>query len=62
VRRVKALHKKPAKAIIEQAVLPAALEALTPAARDFKAAMHITSLSFGDVAEAQLTFAEVATE
>jgi valyl-tRNA synthetase len=62
VRRVKALHKKTAKAIIEHAELPAALEPLTPAAQDFKAAMHITSLSFGDVAEARLTFAEMTPE
>ena len=62
VRRVKALLKKPAKAIIERAVLPAALEPLVPAAHDFKAAMHISSLSFADVTEASLTFAEVAPE
>jgi valyl-tRNA synthetase len=62
VRRVKALHKKPSKAIIESAVLPAALEPLAPAAHDFKAAMHIVSLSFADVTEASLTFAEVAPE
>jgi hypothetical protein len=58
VRRVKALHKKSAKSVIDEAVLPSALEALKPAARDFQAAMHIRSLSFADVAEANLTFAE----
>jgi hypothetical protein len=58
VRRVKALHKKSAKSVIDEAVLPSALEALGPAARDFQAAMHIRSLSFADVAEASLTFAE----
>ncbi|NOT24643.1 MAG: valine--tRNA ligase [Acidobacteria bacterium] len=62
VRRVKALHKKPSKALIERAVLPAALEPLGPAAQDFKAAMHISSLSFSDVTEASLTFAEVTPE
>jgi len=58
VRRVKALHKKSAKSVIDEAVLPSALEALGPAARDFQAAMHIRSLSFADIAEASLTFAE----
>ena len=58
VRRVKALAKKPAKAVIERAVLPRAFEALTPAAHDLKAAVHIRELSFSDQAEADLTFAE----
>jgi len=58
VRRVKALHKKTAKTVIDRAVLPSALESLGPAARDFQAAMHIRTLSFGDVAEANLTFVE----
>jgi hypothetical protein len=39
-------------------VLPAAFAALEPSARDFKAAAHIRELSFADVPEADLTFAE----
>jgi len=58
VRRVKALAKKPVKAIIERAVLPRAFETLTPAAHDLKAAVHIRELSFADRTEADLTFAE----
>jgi valyl-tRNA synthetase len=58
VRRVKAMAKKPVKAVIERAVLPAAFAALEPSARDFKAAAHIRELSFADVTEADLTFAE----
>src|SRR5687767_2389936 len=58
VRRIKALAKKPVKAVIERAVLPAAFDPLTPAARDFKAAAHIRDLVFADVTEADLTFAE----
>src|SRR5687767_3452449 len=58
VRRIKALAKRPVKAVIERAVLPSAFEGLQPAARDFKAATHIRQLSFGDVTEADLTFAE----
>ena len=45
-RRVK---KRPVKAVIERAVLPAALEGLMPAARDFQAATHIRDLAFADV-------------
>jgi valyl-tRNA synthetase len=58
VRRIKALAKRPVKAVIERAILPAAFAGLQPAARDFKAATHIRELSFGDVTEADLTFAE----
>jgi valyl-tRNA synthetase len=58
VRRIKALAKKPAKAVIERAVLPAAFDPLQPAARDFKAAAHIRDLVFADIAEATLIFAE----
>jgi valyl-tRNA synthetase len=58
VRRIKALAKRPVKAVIDRAILPAALEGLQPAARDFKAATHIRELSFADVTEADLTFAE----
>ena len=58
VRRIKSLLKKPTKAVIARAVLPAAFAGLQPAARDFQAATHIRDLQFGDVAEAQLDFAE----
>jgi valyl-tRNA synthetase len=58
VRRIKAVEKRPVKAVIEQAVMPAAFEGLTPAARDFQAATHIRALSFADVGEPRLTFAE----
>ena len=58
VRRVKALAKKPAKAAIERAVLPLALEALRPAARDLQAATHIRELAFADIQEPDLKFAE----
>ena len=57
VRRVKALHKKSGKALIARALLPAALQPLMPAVRDFKAALHIHVLEFGDVEDAQLEFA-----
>jgi valyl-tRNA synthetase len=58
VRRIKALAKKPVKAVIERAVLPRAFEPLAPAVHDLKAAAHIRELSFGDRAEADLTFVE----
>ena len=54
VRRIKSLLKKPTKAVIAHAQLPAAFEALRPAARDFCAATHIRDLVFGDVTEAVL--------
>ena len=58
VRRIKSLLKKPTKAVIARAMLPAAFAGLQPAARDFQAATHIRVLQFGDVAEAQLEFAK----
>jgi valyl-tRNA synthetase len=58
VRRIKAMEKRPVKAVITTAVLPAALEGLTPAARDFQAATHIRALSFGDVTAPELVFEE----
>jgi len=58
VRRVKSLLKKPTKAVINKAVLPAGFSGLGPAARDFQAATHIRDLKFGDVTEPQLEFAE----
>ena len=60
VRRIKAVDKKPVKAVIEHAVLPKRLEGLMPAARDFQAATHIRSLAFGEVAAPELVFADVA--
>jgi valyl-tRNA synthetase len=58
IRRLKAAAKKSVKAVIERAILPVALETLSPAARDLKAAAHIRELVFADVAEPDLTFAE----
>jgi hypothetical protein len=58
VRRVKSILKKPTKAVIATATLPATFAALQPAARDFQAATHIRALTFADVPEAQLEFAE----
>ena len=58
VRRIKALGKRPVKAVIERAVLPVTFERLQPAERDFKAAAHIRELTFGNVDEPDLTFAE----
>ena len=58
VRRIKAVAKRPVKAVIDRAVLPAAFELLAPASNDLKAAAHIRELVFADVAEPDLTFAE----
>jgi valyl-tRNA synthetase len=60
VRRIKSILKKPTKAVIARAVLPAAFRGLGPASRDFQAATHIRDLQFADVPEAQLEFAEEA--
>jgi valyl-tRNA synthetase len=57
VRRIKALEKKPVKAVIDRAVLPQRFALLTPASQDFRAAAHIRDLSFGQIEEPQLTFA-----
>ncbi|HVQ13392.1 MAG TPA: hypothetical protein VMS40_07370, partial [Vicinamibacterales bacterium] len=59
IRRIKALEKRPVKAVIERAVLPQRFESLTPAAQDFQAAAHIRDLTFGQIEEPQLTFAAV---
>jgi valyl-tRNA synthetase len=61
VRRIKAMEKRPVKSVIERAVLPAPLEGLRPAARDFQAAAHIRELAFADVAAPELVFAEEGT-
>jgi len=60
VRRIKSMLKKPVKAVIAQAVLPRAFEGLQPAVRDFQAATHIRALTFSEIAEPELTFAEDA--
>src|SRR5262245_39277201 len=57
VRRIKALEKKPVKAVIDRAVLPRRFEPLAPASLDFKAAAHVRDLEFGQIEELQLTFA-----
>ena len=59
IRRIKALDKRPVKAVIERAVLPQRFESLTPAAQDFRAAAHIRDLGFGPNEEPQLTFAAI---
>ncbi len=59
IRRIKALEKRPVKAVIERAVLPQRFESLAPAAQDFRAAAHIKDLMFGQIEEPQLTFAAV---
>ena len=58
VRRIKALLKKPVKAVVSKAVLPLAFKPLMPAVRDFKAAAHVREVEFADVTETQLEFAE----
>jgi valyl-tRNA synthetase len=60
IRRIKALGKRPVKAVIERAVLPTHFHSLEPASRDFRAAAHIRDLTFGQVGEPELTFAEEA--
>jgi valyl-tRNA synthetase len=60
VRRIRSLQKRPAKAVIVEAVLPAAFVGLQPAARDVQAAAHIQTLRFADVGEARLVFLEEA--
>ena len=59
VRRVRSLQKRGAKTLITTAVLPSAYAGL--ARQDFVAALHIQALSFADVAEPVLTFAEEPT-
>ena len=59
VRRVRSLQKRGSKSVIAAAVLPSACAGL--ARQDFVAALHIQALSFADVAEPVLTFAEEPT-
>jgi valyl-tRNA synthetase len=56
VRRVKALQKKAIKAPATAVLERVRFEKIQPAVRDFQAAAHIRSLSFGDVQELELTF------
>jgi valyl-tRNA synthetase len=58
VRRIRAMLKKPTKAVITRAVFPVSFSGLRPAARDLQAATHIQDLRFEDVAEVTLEFAE----
>ncbi len=58
VRRVKALARKSAKAVIESAVLPVQFRPLESAAHDLRAAARIRQLTFSDVTEPVLTFGE----
>jgi valyl-tRNA synthetase len=60
VRRIKAMEKRPVKAVITRAVLPQTLEALRPATRDFQAAAHVRDLQFSAVDAAQVEFEEAA--
>jgi valyl-tRNA synthetase len=57
VRRIKALLKKPVKAVVERAVLPESFKAMLPAERDFRAAAHVRQIEFAGVEELQLEFA-----
>ena len=59
VRRIKALGRKPVKAVISTASMPRRFEALCTG--DFKAAAHIRDLTFADVEEPDLVFAEVTS-
>ena len=58
VRRIRAMLKKPTKAVITRAVFPVSFSGLRPAARDVQAATHIQDLRFEDVPEVTLEFAE----
>ena len=62
VRRIKAMLKKPVKAVISRAALPRTFEGLAPARRDFLAATHIRDLQFADLQESQLEFEDPPTE
>ena len=57
IRRIKALEKKPVKAVIERAVLPQQWQSLAPASQDLRAAAHIRELVFGPMEQPELTFA-----
>jgi len=56
VRRVKAVHKRSIKTPVVAVLEKGRFERIQPAIRDFQAAAHIRSLSFGDVQELELTF------
>jgi valyl-tRNA synthetase len=56
VRRLKALMKKPVKAVVRKAVLPESFRPMLPAMRDFQAAAHVREVTFGPVDEPQLEY------
>jgi valyl-tRNA synthetase len=56
LRKIRAAQKRGGKSAITAAVLPASFARL--ARQDLSAALHVQSLTFGDVPEPQLTFAE----
>jgi len=58
VRRIKAMLKKPVKAVVARAMFPVSFKPMLPAERDFRAASHVRLLEFGDVDEVQLEFAD----
>ena len=58
VRRIKALLKKPVKAVVERALMPESFRPMLPAERDFRAAAHVRRVEFGAVDDVQLEFAE----
>jgi len=58
IRRIKAMEKRPTKAVVEHAVLPLRYRALEPASADLRAAAHVRELVFEDVEEPRLVFAE----
>jgi valyl-tRNA synthetase len=60
IRRIKAIEKKAVKTVIAKAVLPVNYRPIEPAGDDFRAAAHIRHLTFADVSEPELTFAEDA--
>src|SRR5262249_50446982 len=60
VRRIKALLRKPVKAVVERALMPESFRPMLPAERDFRAAAQVRRLEFGDVDEVQLEFANEA--
>jgi valyl-tRNA synthetase len=61
VRRLKALMKKPVKAVVRRAVLPEAFRPMLPAIRDFQAAAHVREVTFGPVDEPQLEYEDDAS-
>jgi len=58
IRRIKAMEKRPTKAVVARAVMPLRYRPLEPAAADLRAAAHVRELAFEDVEEPRLVFAE----